>query len=460
MSEAVEGPAPAPEAAAPYPGQGTPGYRAYVLMALLTVYTFNFIDRVVVAILQEDIKLEFGLTDLQLGLLGGPAFAVLYTFLGIPIARLAEKHNRMTILAICLALWSGMTALCGVATSYATLFAARIGVSVGEAGCTPPAQSVISDYFPADRRATAISIYALGVPVGSMLAAIGGGLMLEYFGWREAFLVLGLPGLLLAIVIKLTIKEPERGGVGAAKVETPGFIDAFKILGKKPTFWHVALGSAVASFVGYGVGQYLNSYLIRTHELSRLEASQLSGVVLGIAAAFGTFFAGWLADKMIKRHPNALAWLPALGFFIATPFYLVGYMAPNLWIGVPFLIVGAVTHYFYLGCMYASVQGIVAPRVRATATAVLLFIVNLLGYGLGPPAIGALSDFLAGMNLQAAGLTLADCGRTILDANKAACAVGSEFGLRWSIFIGLFGYLWAAVHFLFAWKTLRKDWVG
>lgn len=459
MTEVVEGPAPAAPAET-YQGQGTPTYRAYVLMALLTVYTFNFIDRVVVAILQEDIKAEFGLTDLQLGLLGGPAFAVLYTFLGIPIARLAEKHNRITILAVCLGIWSGMTALCGVATSYATLFAARIGVSVGEAGCTPPAQSVISDYFPADRRATAISIYALGVPIGSMLAAIGGGLMLEYFGWREAFLVLGLPGLILAIVIKLTIKEPVRGGVAAVKVETPGFVAAFQILAKKPTFWHVALGSAVASFVGYGVGQYLNSFLIRTHELTRLEASQLSGVVLGVAAAFGTFFAGWLADRMIKRHPNALAWLPALGFCIATPFYLVGYMAPNLWIGVPFMIVGAVTHYFYLGCMYASVQGIVAPRVRATATAVLLFIVNLLGYGLGPPAIGALSDFLASTNLQAAGLTMADCGKTMLEANTAACAVGSEFGLRWSIFIGLFGYLWAALHFLFAWKTLRRDWVG
>jgi MFS family permease len=199
---------------------------------------------------------------------------------------------------------------------------------------------------------------------------------------------------------------------------------------------------------------------MRTHELTGLQASQLSGVVLGVAAAFGTFFAGWLADRMIKRHPNALAWLPALGFIIATPFYLVGYSVSNLWIGVPFLVVGAITHYFYLGCMYASVQGIVAPRMRATSTAVLLFIVNLLGYGLGPPAIGALSDFLASTNLQAAGLTLADCGKTMLAANKAACAVGSEFGLRWSIFIGLFGYLWAALHFLLAWKTLRRDWVG
>jgi MFS family permease len=357
------------------------------------------------------------------------------------------------------ALWSLATALCGFATSFATLLAARVGVSVGEAGCTPPAQSVISDYFPADKRATAISIYALGVPIGSMLAAIGGGYIATYLGWREAFWLLGFPGLLLAILVKLTIKEPPRTGV-VEGVATPTFLEAFAVLSKKATFWHVSLGSAVASFVGYGVGQYLNSFLIRTHDLNILQASQLTGVVLGAAAAFGTFFAGWLADKMVKRHPNALAWLPALGFFIATPFYLVGYMAPSLWIGVPFMVIGAITHYFYLGCMYASIQGVAPPRMRATATAVLLFIVNILGYGLGPPVIGALSDFLANSSLQQFALTTADCGRGILEANKANCAVGQEFGLRWAIFIGLFGYLWAGVHFLLAWKTLRKDWVG
>lgn len=445
--------------AAPHPGFGTKPYRAYVLAALLIVYTFNFIDRVVVSIIQEQIKMEFGLTDFQLGLLGGPAFAVLYTLLGIPIARLAEKKNRMTILSICVALWSLATAACGFAISFATLFAARVGVSIGEAGCTPPAQSVISDYFPADKRATAISIYALGVPVGSMLAAIGGGYIAAYMGWREAFWMLGFPGLLLAIMVKLTVKEPPRSGV-VVGVETPSFIEAFAALAKMPTFWHVSLGSAIASFVGYGVGQYLNSFLIRTHELTILQASQLTGVVLGMAAAFGTFFAGWLADRVVKRHPNALAWLPALGFFVATPFYLVGYMAPSLWIGVPFMVVGAITHYFYLGCMYASIQGIAPPRMRATATAVLLFIVNILGYGMGPPVIGALSDFLANTSLQQFALTTADCGRGILEANKANCAVGQEFGLRWAIFIGLFGYLWAGAHFLFAWRTLRKDWVG
>lgn len=440
-----------------YPGHGEASYRAYVLGALLLVYTFNFIDRVVIAIIQEPIKHEFHLTDLQLGLLGGPAFAVLYTFLGIPIARLAERKNRMTILSICLAIWSAMTALCGFATSYAALLAARIGVSVGEAGCTPPAQSVISDYFPAKSRATALSIYALGVPIGSMLAAIGGGWLAQTFGWRSAFLILGVPGLILAIIVKLTVKEPPRAKSSDA-AEAPGFGAAFRELARKPTFWHNALGSAIASFVGYGVGQYLNSFLMRSHGLTLLESSRLTGVVLGLAAAFGTFFAGWLADRLVKRYPNALAWLPALGFIIATPFYIAGYMMPSLTAAIPLLVVGAITHYFYLGCMYATNQGIVQPRLRATATAVLLFVVNLLGYGLGPPVIGALSDMLMSMRLADVGLTKAACEGLV--ASQGACAAASEFGLRWAIFIGLFGYLWAAVHFLFAWRTLRKDWVG
>lgn len=445
-------------AGAPYPGQSTPGYRAYVLGALLMVYTFNFIDRVVVGIIQEPIKTEFSLTDFQLGLLGGPAFAVLYTLLGIPIARLAERRNRMTIIAICVGVWSAMTALCGLATSYATLLVARIGVSVGEAGCTPPAQSVIADYFPLESRATAVSIYALGVPVGSMLAAIGGGWLAQELGWRAAFLTLGLPGLILAIIVKLTVKEPQRAVSAVGSEETPTFAAALKVLRGKPTFWQVAFGAAIASFVGYGVGQYLNSFLIRSHGLTLLQASQLSGAVLGVFAAVGTFTAGWLADRLIKRHPNALAWLPAVGFLLCTPLFIAGYMAPSLWIGVPLLMLGSLTQYFYLGCMYASVQGVVQPRLRATATAVLLFVVNLLGYGLGPPVIGALSDGLANWSLAQSGLSLAACAGPA--ATSAACAAGTSFGLKYAIVIGLLGYLWAAVHFLLAGRTLQKDWVG
>ena len=443
------------DAAAPaFQGHASKNYRAYVLGALLVVYTFNFIDRVVIGIIQEPIKLEFGLTDFQLGLLGGPAFAILYTLLGIPIARFAERHNRMTILSVCLALWSAMTAACGFAINYATLLAARVGVSIGEAGCTPPANSVISDYFPAERRATALSIYALGIPIGSMIAAVGGGWIATEVGWREAFIWLGVPGVLLAVLVKLTVKEPPRT---VSQADTPSFFSALSALAKKTTFWHIAFGSALASFVGYGVGQYLTSFMIRTHGMTLFEGATLVGVVLGLCAAIGTFTSGFLADRIARRHPNALAWLPALGFIIATPLYLLAFVLPNLWLAMPALMLGAITHYFYLGPMYAVTQGVVAPRMRATAVAVLLFIVNLIGYGMGPPVIGALSDWLANMQLAPLGLSSTVCAER---AGDAQCASGIESGLRYAMMIGVCGYLWAALHFLVSARSLRRDWVA
>lgn len=445
------------DAAAPaFQGHGTRGYRAYVLGALLIVYTFNFIDRVVIGIIQEPIKTEFGLTDFQLGLLGGPAFAILYTLLGIPIARLAERTDRMTVLSICLAIWSAMTAACGFAVNYATLFAARVGVSIGEAGCTPPANSVISDYFPAERRASALSIYALGIPIGSMIAAVGGGWIATEVGWREAFIWLGVPGVALALLVKLTVKEPPRS---APKTDTPSFVSAVAALAKKPTFWNVAFGSALASFVGYGVGQYLTSFMIRTHNFSLFNAAVIIGVVLGLCAAIGTFTSGFLADRISKRHPNALSWLPALGFAIATPLYLVAFVLPNIWTAMPALMVAAIAHYFYLGPMYAVTQGVVAPRMRATAVAVLLFVVNLIGYGMGPPVIGALSDFLANGQLAPLGLSTEICADAA-QRDNAQCAAGVETGLRWAMMIGVCIYLWAGVHFLLSARTLRRDWVA
>jgi predicted MFS family arabinose efflux permease len=313
---------------------------------------------------------------------------------------------------------------------------------------------VISDYFPPERRATALSIYALGIPIGSMIAAVGGGWIATEVGWREAFIWLGVPGVLLAVLVKLTVREPPRTVSATA---TPTFLAALGALAKKPTFWQVAFGSALASFVGYGVGQYLTSFMIRTHGFTLFEGATLVGVVLGLCAAIGTFTSGFLADRISKRHPNALAWLPALGFVIATPLYILAFVLPNIWLAMPALMIGAVTHYFYLGPMYAITQGVVAPRMRATAVAVLLFVVNLIGYGMGPPVIGALSDWLAGGQLASYGLTPDMCAARSGDAQ---CAAGIETGLRWAMMIGVLGYLWAAVHFLMSARSLRRDWVA
>jgi MFS family permease len=441
----------APAGGADFQGYGSAPYRAFVLGALFIVYTFNFIDRTVLTIVQEQIRDEFHLTDTQLGLMGGPTFAFLYTILGIPIAGLAERRNRMTILSVCLALWSAATAACGVATSYLMLLVPRVGVGIGEAGCTPTANSVIGDYFPAKSRSTAVSIYSMGVPIGAALASLGGGYVAQYLGWREAFLALGLPGLALAIVVKLTVREPPRS---TAADEQPSFFQAFAILAKKPTFWNIALGGAAASFTGYGVGQFTNSFLIRTHHLTTFEAAMIGGVSVGIFGGLGTFLTGFVSDRLGKRHPNSLAWLPGVTLIISTPLSVAGYMAPTLWLAIPLLAAATLFQYFYVSGIYAATQAIVHPRMRAVAVAVLLFVVNFLGYIFGPLAVGALSDALANWRLHDSGLTLAACRAAV---KPAGCAAGTAFGLQWAIIIGYLGFIWAAVHFLLAWRTMPKD---
>jgi len=496
--------APAIDRDAPDFGFGTPGYRSYVLGTLLLVYIFNFIDRTIVNILTEPIKLSFGVEDWQMGLLGGPAFAVLYTFLGIPIARGAERFNRVIIIATAVAIWSLFTALCGFAMSFLVLFLFRVGVSIGEAGCTPPAQSLIADYFRPSSRATAVSIYALGVPLGGMFASVFGGqlagLQGEDFGawlgsiglgglfsgidwstvegWRIAFVLVGIPGLLVALMVQMTVKEPPRGYTDPAALqglERAGFGEALKVLMGKPAYWHVVIGAMLASFVGYGVGQFTTSFLIRTHGLSIQTASLLFGIILGVMAAVGVFSSGWLSDKLSRRHPNALSWLPALGMGASVPLYAFGFLTDNLWLAMPPLMIAAMIHYFYLGPMYAVAGGVVDSRMRATSVAITLFVVNLLGYGLGPPIIGILSTWLKTVFLsgEGLGLTIEACkpllalapeAKAALTGDEAtslaACASADARGLQWSIVIFICGYGWAALHYLLAGRTLQRDMVA
>lgn len=472
-------------------GYGTKGYRAYVLGSLLLVYVFNFIDRSIINILTEPIKQSFQVEDWQMGLLGGPAFAFLYTFLGIPIARFAERYHRVWIIAISVFIWSLMTALCGIAVSFMVLFLFRVGVSIGEAGCTPPAQSLIADYFKPSSRATAVSVYALGVPLGGMFAAVFAGFIVGYLdgpslaamfeawgwtwalnmadwqnveGWRVAFILVGVPGIIIAFVAKMTIKEPPRGYSDPSELqglERAGMGEVFKVLSKKTTFWHIVAGATIASFVGYGVAQFTTSFLVRTHGLSLQTAAILFGVIIGLMAALGVFLSGFLADRMAQRHPRALSWMPALGMGVSVPLYALGYLAPTVWLALPPLMAAATLHYFYLGPMYAIVGGVVDSRMRATSVAVTLFIVNLLGYGLGPPLIGFLSTALKGMFLSGNdfGMTLETCKVTAELAAEAAgvCNTANSEGLRWSIIAFCSLYAWAAVHYLLAGKTLLRD---
>ncbi len=447
-----------------FQGYGTKAYRAYVLFVFVIIYTFNFIDRLLISIVQEPIKAEFGVSNFQLGLLGGPVFAILYTLLGIPIARLAERSNRITIVSIGAAVWSFMTAACGLAGNFVQLALCRLGVGIGEAACVPPSQSAIADYFPADRRASALAIFSLGIPIGSALAYVGGGWLVANFDWRTAFLLLGAPGIAAALLLKLTVREPPRAG---SQLKPPSFSETLKTLSKKASFWHIAFGGALISFVGYGSSQFLVSHLVRNYDLGATiqdeyaHAAYAMGLVAGISTALGTFLGGHLADRLAPKHAHVNSWLPALGVAIAIPFYILSFYQTEFIWAFAFLMVAPIFHYMYLGPMYAVTMGVSTPLQRATAVAILILIVNLIGYGLGPPTVGALNDMFAANilgDLSSGALTLAECNPLTMDSvNAASCATAQGLGLKYALGCTIFVLAWAALHFLLAGRTLVKD---
>lgn len=439
------------DAAAPHPGFGSKSYRAYVLGALFVVYTFNFIDRVLVGILQESIGADLGVSDFYLGLLGGPAFAILYTLTGVPIARAAERNNRITIIAIGAAVWSAMTAACGFAGNFTQLVLARIGVGIGEAACVPASQSVVTDYFPADRRATALSIWSMGIPIGAMLAAVGGGWLVTHLDWRTAFWLLGAPGLIVALVFKLTVREPPRAG---AAVELPSFGAALKLLATKRTFWHVAAGGALMAFVGYSTSQFLVSFIVRNFNLSIAEASYAFGAIAGVSTASGTFLGGFICDRLSRRYPLVYVWLPTAALLLAGALYLLAFFQASFWGWFAFLMVAPMFHYMHLGPGYAVVQSIVPVRMRATTIAVLILMMNLIGYGLGPPVMGALSDYFANATLTPLGLDAATCKTS---GAAAACAPALAGGLKYAMVCVVAILPWPALHFWLAGRTYLKD---
>lgn len=301
-------------------------YRVYVLLVLVLVYTFNFIDRQIVGILAPPIKADLGLTDTQLGLLGGLAFALLYTGLGIPIARLADRYNRVWIMTAALALWSGFTAACGFAQSYAQLFLARVGVGVGEAGGVAPAYSLVADYFPPEQRARALGVYSFGVPIGSAFGLFFGGLIASYVDWRTAFIVVGLAGLAIAPLFRATVREPARGGYDppAAQKSTPPLSDVLRALARKPSFWGISLGAASSSIMGYGLFFWLPSFFVRSHGLSLMQVSIFYGSITLIGGIVGIWMGGFLADRYGRRSRASYALVPAFAFIAALPFLMVG----------------------------------------------------------------------------------------------------------------------------------------
>ena len=409
-------------------------YRAYVMFILVVVYTFNFIDRQIVGILAVPIKADLGLSDTQLGAMGGLAFALFYTGLGIPIAMLADRRNRIWIMTIALTVWSAMTALCGITQNFWQLFLARLGVGVGEAGGVAPAYSLISDYFPPQQRARALSVYSFGIPIGSALGIVFGGIIATKIDWRFAFFAVGFGGLLIAPILKLTVAEPIRGQFDKVKSTSgaPSLKTIIGLLLGKPSFWLMSLGAAFSSMMGYGLFFWLPSFLVRSFGLALLDASLFYGALLLIGGIAGTWLGGSLADRFGATRRSAYVVVPAIAFLATVPFYVVAILSTNLIATFFAMLIPTALGLAWLGPVLSAIQHVVPANMRATASAIFLFINNLIGIGAGTMFLGMLSDVLQ-----------------------------TRFGddsLRYAILSGTGFYIIAATLFLLSAKFLSQDW--
>lgn len=372
-------------------------YLRYALALLTIFYIVNFIDRQILAILLESIKRDLGLSDSQLGLLSGTAFGIFYATLGIPIARLADVFSRKWVITASLTVWSGMTALCGSAGGFASLLLYRVGVGVGEAGGSPPAHSMISDYFPPERRATALGVFSLGVPLGILVGFAVGGWLDESLGWRRAFVVVGLPGVVLAAIGAATLREPPRGhsegiaddGTGASAREVIGFLWGAR------SFRHLSVASGLYAFVGYSIVNWAPAYLIRAYGLGTAEIGLWLSLVFGLGGGIGVLLGGVLADRWARKDARGLLYVPTLAMLVALPFGPFIFTAGSAPVALSLLCIPAVAGLMYQAPAFAVTQSLVAPPMRATASAVLLFVINILGLAMGPAFTGALSDALA-----------------------------------------------------------------
>jgi MFS family permease len=390
-------------------------YRNYVLAVLFLGYVVNVMDRGVLSVLAQSIKTEFTLSDMQLGILSGFAFALFYSTLGVPIAMVADRTSRKNVLAVCCALWSGMTALCGLATGFWTLSAARAATAIGEAGGSPPSHALISDYFPPNKRATALSVFAVGAAVGLMLGQLLGGWGNQWYGWRMTFVLIGLPGLAVAALVFFTIKEPSRGsadGVAArpTRMGAPSIKGVFGFLWQYLSFRHLCLGAALHSIVWYSGSQLNGAFLARSHGMSSGQFGTWLAL-FSVLGAVGTLLGGLISDRLSARLNDArwYAWTPGIATIVMVPFQFVAYLSSDLRYAVPAFCVMSMLASMYLGPSFAATQALSTLRMRAAATSILLLVQTFIGQGLGPLLAGALSDALRptfGVQSLAYGLAL------------------------------------------------------
>lgn len=408
-----------------------PGTRGVVLAMLLLVYTFNFLDRQILAILAKPIMTDLQLTKTQFGAIGGLAFAVLYSVLGVPLAYLADRTSRSGVIAASLAVWSAFTGLCGIATGYWSLFLFRLGVGVGEAGGVAPSYALIADYFPPERRARALAIYSLGIPIGLALGMLLGAYIAALVDWRAAFITMGVIGILIAPVFRWVVRDVPRPAAARGDAAPIGAV--FGILAGKPAFWLLAFGASCSSLCGYGLALWTPTVLMSNFGFDLVTTGQFMASVLLIGGIAGVFAGGWFADRLGKGDRAWYAWLPAIAWLLTAPLFAIGFLTSNPWIAWPVLLLPNGLNILWLGPVTTAVQHMVPQHMRATASGSFLMINNLIGMGAGPLLMGFLGEEL-----------------------KASYGADA---LRYGAVFCLGFYVLAGVLALFAAKHVRRGWV-
>jgi len=445
-----------------------PRYRARLLIILLLVCTLNFVDRAVLSAVVEPIKQELGLTDFQVGLLQGLSFALLYSILGVPIGRLAERYSRLVIIAASVAFFSIMTLLCGFASSFLVLFLLRAGVGVGEAGFMSPTSSLVADHYPATRRASALSIVMLGSPLGYLIGAVLGGWIAQHYGWRTAFITMGIPGLIMAIIVLMALIEPVRGladGTPATRNAPPPMKEAFRALLSKPAYRHVLIAGALCTFGMTAIGQFSFLFYLRSHGLSLSQAGFAAGMTAAVSLSIGTLVGGFGVDWGNKYDRRWNAWAPAGGIVLGSFFYAMGFLSEHLIPSIIGVTLGGLALFLYYTPTFAMAQNMAPPRMRATAVAIYAMVFGLIGAGLGPTFLGYASDRFADASFATSGIqgsfaALCPGGKAAIDAGPdlaSACQHAAANGLRFALTSVTLAFLWAAVHFLLASRTLVRD---
>lgn len=426
----------------------TPAARRLTLALLATMYGFGFIDRIVIALVAQQIKADYSVSDFEIGLLGGTAFAVVNTFAGVPLARLAERFPRKWVAAGSLLVGSAFAALCGATTSFLQLLVLRLGMAGGSAGTEAPPHSMISDMYPPARRASAISMFMLGVPIASLIGSSLGGSIAQLYGWRATFLIIGGLGIAVSLVAMRFAHEPERGKIVDA-AQSASVFDVLRVLLRDPSLRQIMIGVSVISLGSFGMNTFLPAFFARNFAMGPGGAGLAFGLLSGFASLIGTILGGYGSEYLARRDPRWLVAVPGIGAIVGTPLFVLGLMQSSLTAAFPLMLAGSLFFYMAMGPAIACVHGALDSRSRATGSALFLLVMHLVGQGLGPPIAGLVSDAVSAAAFGAPDFARV-CAGAAGQVPGTACAIAGATGVRWAI--ACFGafYLWSGLHLLWA----------